>query len=1260
MWTQTIARVVGDRRTGRTGCRPGLAVLLLMLLPAASPAQDYLRSMASDPILVFSGDGHRSLVHRILYTHDGHQLLTAGDDKEVLIWNLAENPPRLANGSIRPLIWKRKRGAIYAMALSRAAGDQPGRLILCGYGIEDGGGTLTVFRYPGEAPGAVRDTGDLLAHWTGNGLDPANPLATVPPPGHVAEIQDLAFAPDGRSVASASLDQTNPIQVWDAETGRMLRRLSDARDPEKFQALALAYTPDGGRLVAGGKAFGDGPDGRLRIWDLRQAPGLAADSRPIRIAVDGGPDRPISARIRTVAVSPNGRWLVAGLAQPVPASRDPRRLSGLALIDLKAPAGSAATPLPFQRPGMPNAPLGEVFDAKFLDDSRFAIAVLDSDGRPTAEKGGRRDRLATWIQIRSAPDGRTLENVRNPEDGPDRPWPGIIKALAVSPDRAQLAFVEGERNRVVLKDLRQAGAAGVPLDGAAAGARAWEVGFLRDRAVETPAIAYSATRADGPAGPPEFDGFDLDTLTPTPAPVPAAGVVRAMDAYGDYRVRVVPGSALELDLARGNAVVGRIRLHPDRMGQWQRWSFLPPGPGHPRPCLAIACEFGVAIYTLDDLRACKRLLKGHSDHVLDLAPDPHGRWLVTGGADQTVRLWSLDGCDRTPGFGAMFRADRLGWIIDQIEPRSPADLQGLVPGDRPYRADMDDVQGNGKIRPGLAAEWDRAEPGLTLRLRVRRPSTRLIRGDYDAILLGPYSGPTYEMVSATKVDSPVLSLFRAGQDWIVWMPQGYYETSVQGDRFYLGWHINNNGRAEVFNPQARPRPTSFVPMITFQDRLRRPEVLRSLLETGSMLRALRSSSGGPRLAVENRIRPAPAPGLGEIIEPPDLPLSVSILPRPAGPNDLARVAGRDVVQANVAALPVRLRIEGQPGLRLTRVRVFDNGMEELDLANPAPDVPGSIDLTFQIAPGTRRKTVQVTADNDRVGEVSWDYERSVPEHPAGRLVILAYGPGFQALGDYQLDHSPKDAEAVGDALADQLLPPWDSSPRLQLDPQSPHIITAQQNKPAGADQLAEALKLLEQRVQQGTLGRSRPLDADFVREGAPVDTVALFVSTHLLASGSQRLVLGEAEAVQQLPGAAIYGEEMARSLGYLVRHGCRVLVFVDGVHLPSDRDRKFDVVEWARQLQEERVATYIASVDNRPSGVLRPGEGAFAWGIREVLAKGNYGDAYATKTMLTAKDLGDVITELVHRETQRSQSPQYCNSLTSWDYLPLVGRREEH
>jgi WD40 repeat protein len=63
--------------------------------------------------------------------------------------------------------------------------------------------------------------------------------------GHGAEVNALAFSPDGKRLASGSSDAT--VRIWDVDEARELLTLAGFH----ASVFTLAFSPDGARLAVG-------------------------------------------------------------------------------------------------------------------------------------------------------------------------------------------------------------------------------------------------------------------------------------------------------------------------------------------------------------------------------------------------------------------------------------------------------------------------------------------------------------------------------------------------------------------------------------------------------------------------------------------------------------------------------------------------------------------------------------------------------------------------------------------------------------------------------------------------------------------------------------------------------------------------------------------------------------------------------------------------------------------------------------------------
>ncbi len=263
----------------------------------------------NNPILSLNLPGHTSHVDQVLFTPDGKELISVGEDKVVRVWDAATGD-LLRN--IRGQVGDGPQGKLYAAALSPDGGT------LAVGGFLRGANALTFYirlldpntgQVKRIIPGLLKPTnalafspdGRLLASGDGTGtlriIDTQSGSA-YSLKGHTKDIYGVAFSPDARQVATAGLDGT--VRLWDL--GGRKSRILDGKVPLGYRCLA--WSPDGRWIAAGGL------DQTIHVWD--------GTSGAARLMLHQ------EKYVNCVAFSPNSRLLAVGLGSDDPGLCDVR------------------------------------------------------------------------------------------------------------------------------------------------------------------------------------------------------------------------------------------------------------------------------------------------------------------------------------------------------------------------------------------------------------------------------------------------------------------------------------------------------------------------------------------------------------------------------------------------------------------------------------------------------------------------------------------------------------------------------------------------------------------------------------------------------------------------------------------------------------------------------------------------------------------------------------------------------------------------
>ena len=615
-----------------------------------------------------------------------------------------------------------------------------------------------------------------------------------------------------------------------------------------------------------------------------------------------------------------------------------------------------------------------------------------------------------------------------------------------------------------------------------------------------------------------------------------------------------------------------------------------------------------------------RVFDGHSAAVYAVAPSPDLRWLATGSADQTVRLWTLAGCDTLAPLGAeLLRRPDGSVVVGAVTPWGFADVGDVRTGDV---VQMYALAGVPLTAADFFNRYANSPPNIRVEFQVRRARA----GQADQVLF----------VGTSKRDRPVLSLFVAlDREWVLWMPRGYYDTSVAGDSQFLGWQVN---RATLGGP---PIPTDYFPIRTHEQALRQPKfkpdnIIDRLLTTANEALAMGNQPPVeiPTVVLTDqppRVEPVVGVGAGAI-QTADGNVIAAGLPLP----ELVRVAP--------GGFSLNWRVEPRPGKALGPFELRVDG--QIFLAAGAPPVVdpvsgvATVPMRYNLAPGTytlsalankggleREKTVVVTVDGPSLPTPS-------------RLKILAIAPAFADARFPAINLIEDDARAMKRFFeryavtpAGDPFPKNDPPARVFVGPTSTakNVLQALDDAASGP-------------IQQG-------------------DLAVVLIESHVLNLGSATSVIASDTQANPIQGG-IPAEAISTALESLVSRGCKVLVVLDGVHPTQAKDvgGQADVVEWVRQLRNQHyVITAVASTRG-PVEIKGAGNRPLAQAILDAPQKA---PRRPTKTpnddraLITLADLRQAVVERVQALTAQRGEPQFYIPTGINAGLPILGRKPQ-
>ena len=477
------------------------------------------------------------------------------------------------------------------------------------------------------------------------------PMLVLDSDGHTSETRRAFFTPNGQQIISVSYDKT--VRVWDRSSGETVQIFRPPIGEGELGSLtAAAISPDGKWLAVSGVV-----PTRVKVGGPLFI--ISMETGQIESVFVMGP-----LNVMDLAFSRDGQWLAAGMADRT-----------IRLYDF--PGRTLARVLEGEH-------RGPILAVAFSPDSRILASAADdrkvvtwniADGKKTGELGPHPGpvRAVDW-----SPDGQTIatgcrdvvrlwsvDGQLRKTFAALRPERSEVFAVRFSPDgqRLQCCGSGASRGFVLVLDLAsgsQREPAPPPNDTvydcrfAADGRQALFVGSnghavtlwnSSDGSVvqrfggrgdnlchvswgpDNQTIAWG--QSNGQGTPKRLDrSFNFENLDF--GTKPGAGFRAHLSAIGGYSYKLL--SDYELLIRTPEAEI-RFRSPAGPNDFIYDWTFLPDGR------IVVATHLALLVVQTKGKQWSARTLVGHTGGVVAVAPYLRGRYLVSAGFDQTLRVW---------------------------------------------------------------------------------------------------------------------------------------------------------------------------------------------------------------------------------------------------------------------------------------------------------------------------------------------------------------------------------------------------------------------------------------------------------------------------------------------------------------------------------------------------------------------------------------------------------------------------------------------
>ncbi len=253
-------------------------------------------------------EGHRDTVNSVVFSPDGKTIASASRDNTVIIWDAKTGKPiqtlkghqdtvnsvvfspdgktiASASSDKTVKIWDAQTGKPIQTLKGHQYYAVKKRFLASGFYIRTHNIINSVVFSPDGKTIASASLDRTVIIWD---VKTGKPIKTLK--GHQDDVTSVVFSPDGKTIASASSDKT--VKIWDAQTGKPIKILKGHQD----DVTSVVYSPEGQTIASASL------DKTVKIWD-------AQTGKPIKIL------KGHQNGVTSVVFSPDGETIASASRQ---------------------------------------------------------------------------------------------------------------------------------------------------------------------------------------------------------------------------------------------------------------------------------------------------------------------------------------------------------------------------------------------------------------------------------------------------------------------------------------------------------------------------------------------------------------------------------------------------------------------------------------------------------------------------------------------------------------------------------------------------------------------------------------------------------------------------------------------------------------------------------------------------------------------------------------------------------------------------------